>query len=351
LALALMAAVSSHYYALLAVIPLAIAEVWRTKAHRQIRWTVWIAFLSAGLPVLVSLPLIQASRTYAGTFWGKPSFQGVSDSYLLLLGSTVFCLAPLVALGSWVTVADVPGSGRILGRVPREEFIALAGLLALPVIGVGVTMVAVGAFAARYMLPATIGLAILAAIALHGLFRGRATLALATSFVLASSLLYVASMTISLDLQETHRQERLAAWIQLSGEKELPIVVAQPKAFLSLAHYAPPPLAGRLIFLGDAAEAKHYMRQDTAERGFAALRPWFPPTILTYADLRARSRRFLLLADWSDFGIRNWVLSRLLDDRAKVELVGRNRDVQLFLVEMPNGPAPAKPARTPNPAI
>jgi len=351
LALALVLAASSHYYALLAVVPLAIAEVSWTRTHDKVRWRVWLAFLAAALPVLFSLPLIQASRSYAGTFWGKPSFQGVSDSYLLLLGSSVFCLAPLVALGSWATVADEPGSRRRIGKVPREEFIALAGLLALPVIGVGVAMVVVGAFAARYMLPATLGLAVLATIALHGLFRGRATLALASSFVLAASLLYVASMTISLDKQERERQQGLTAWIQANEDQRLPVVVAQPKAFLSLAQYAPASLASRLIFLGDTAQADSYLHQDTAERGFAALKRWFPPTILTYADLRARNRSFLLLADWSDFGIRDWALSKLLDDRARMQLVGRNRDVQLFLVELPNGPATGRHPGPGNPAM
>jgi len=351
LGVALMAAVSSHYYALLAVIPLAAAEAWRTKAYREARARVWLAFLAAALPILTSLPLIQASRSYAGTFWGKPSFQGVSDSYLLLLGSSVFCLAPLVALGAWVTAGEVPRSGRLMGKVPREDFIALVGLLALPVIGVAVAMVTIGAFAARYMLPATIGLAILAAIALHGLFRGRASLALASSFMLAASLLYVASMTISLDLQETRKQERLAQWIELVGQKEEPVVVAQPKAFLSLSQYSPAALAGRLVFLGDTAQANHYMRQDTAERGFAALKPWFPPTILTYGELRARTSQFLLVADWSDFGIRNWAVSKLLDDRARLVLLGRNRDVQLFSVEMPDDSMAGRQPRAPNPAM
>jgi hypothetical protein len=351
LALALMTAVSSHYFALLAVIPLAIAEASRTRSRGEVRGRVWIAFLAAAVPVLLSFPLIQASRSYAGTFWGKPSFQGVSDSYLLLLGSSVFCLAPLVALGSWATVADEPGSRRRIGKVPTEEFVALAGLLALPVISVGVTMLVVGAFAARYMLPATLGLAMLAAIALHGLYRGRATLALASSFVLAASLLYVASMTISLDRQERERQQGLTAWIEEGGDPRLPVLVAQPKAFLSLSRYAPAPLAGRLIFLGDTAQANYYMRQDTAERGFAALKRWFPPTILTYAELRSRDRRFLLLTDWGDFGIRNWALSKLLDDRARIQLLGRNRDVQLFMVELPNDSSAGRPPWPPNPAM
>jgi hypothetical protein len=209
----------------------------------------------------------------------------------------------------------------------------------------------VGAFAARYMLPATLGLAMLAAIALHGLYRGRATLALASSFVLAASLLYVASMTISLDRQERERQQGLTAWIEEGGDPRLPVLVAQPKAFLSLSRYAPAPLAGRLIFLGDTAQANYYMRQDTAERGFAALKRWFPPTILTYAELRSRDRRFLLLTDWGDFGIRNWALSKLLDDRARIQLLGRNRDVQLFMVELPNDSSAGRPPWPPNPAM
>jgi hypothetical protein len=335
LAAALMAAVASHYYAVLVVVPLAAAEAWRTWTRRERRVAVWLAFAAPLVPLGLSLTLVRAGRSYADTFWGKPSFQGVGDSYLFLLSSAALALAPVVALGAWSAIG---ASAQPVRRVPirRDELVALLGLVGLPVLGVLVGKLATGAFAARYMLSAAVGLAILAAIALYGLFRGRAAPALAAAFMLAGSLLYVGTMWVSLDSQLARRQAALGEWIGAAGGDRLPIVVAQPNAFLTLAQYAPASVAERLVFIGDTTEAQRYLRQDTAERGFSDLARWFPPTVMSYAELRHRDREALLFTDWSDFGIRNWVVSRLLDDGGRIELVGRNRDAQLFHVWLPD---------------
>ncbi|MGN6390923.1 MAG: hypothetical protein ACTHM9_01570 [Gemmatimonadales bacterium] len=347
LAAALMAAVASHYYAVLVVAPFAVAEGWRTWTRGERRPIVWLAFAAALVPLGLSLSLVRAGRSYADTFWGKPSFQGVGDSYLFLLSSAALALAPVVALGAWSAIG---AKAEPVRRVPirRDELVALLGLVALPLLGVLVGKLATGAFAARYMLPAAVGLAILAAIALYGLFQGRAAPALSAAFMLAACLLYVGMMWVSLDHQSAQRQAALGRWIATAGHEELPIVVAQPNAFLSLAQYAPAPVAGRLVFLGDTTEAQRYLRQDTAERGFTDLAPWFPRTVLSYAALRRRNREALLFADWTDFGIRNWVVSRLLDDGARFELIGRNRDAQLFHVWLPDS---ARAGAVTNPAM
>jgi hypothetical protein len=335
LAAALMAAVASHYYAVLVVVPLAAAEAWRTWTRRERRVAVWVAFAAALVPLGLSLTLVRAGRGYADTFWGKPSFEGVGDSYLFLLSSAALALAPVVALGAWSAIG---ASAQPVRRVPirRDELVALLGLVALPVLGVLVGKLATGAFAARYMLSAAVGLAILAAIALYGLFRGRAAPALSAAFMLAGCLLYVGTMWVSLDSQLARRQAALGEWIGAVGHEDLPIVVAQPNAFLTLAQYAPASVAASLVFHGDTTEAQRYLRQDTAERGFSDLARWFPRTVMSYAELRQRNREALLFADWSDFGIRNWAVSRLLDDGGRIELVGRNRDAQVFHVWLPD---------------
>lgn len=349
LAAALMLAVSSHYYAVLVLTPLALAEAWRTWTRREIRPQVWFAFLAALIPLVLSSALMRAGQGYAATFWGKASFQGVGDSYLFLLGTAVLAVAPVVGLGAWSAIGGPEGSERPEPRVPirRDEVVALLGLLALPVLGVLVGKLATGAFAARYMLPAAVGLAILAAIALYGLFRGRPLPALAAAFMLAGCLLYVGTMWVSLDAQQAGRTRDVSTWLAAAGHDQLPIVVAQPNAFLVQGHYAPPALVRRLVFLGDTTEAQRYLHQDTAERGFAELAPWFPGMVMSYAELRRRHRELLVYADWSDFGIRNWAVSRMLDDGSRFELIGRNRDAQLFHVWLPGDSGAPRGAANP----
>ena len=71
------AAVASHYYAVLALAPLAGGELARTAARRKVDWPVWIAFSGALVPVGLFLKVVSAhtrtrgisgpSRT--GTWW------------------------------------------------------------------------------------------------------------------------------------------------------------------------------------------------------------------------------------------------------------------------------------------
>jgi hypothetical protein len=84
LAAAALLAVCSHYYAVLALFPIAVGEMALAVRARRMRWSVWLALASGGLPLVLSLPLLRAAHGYVPTFWGKPSTGSIADTYTFL---------------------------------------------------------------------------------------------------------------------------------------------------------------------------------------------------------------------------------------------------------------------------
>src|ERR1700712_4256491 len=64
LAVSLAAAVASHYYAGLVVLPLALGELIRARHTKKIDWPIWIAFTGTCVPILAFLGTIRSARGY-----------------------------------------------------------------------------------------------------------------------------------------------------------------------------------------------------------------------------------------------------------------------------------------------
>jgi 4-amino-4-deoxy-L-arabinose transferase-like glycosyltransferase len=110
---ALALATSSHYYAVLLVLPLGLGELARTLAARRIDMPVWVAFSGAIVPLAAFAPLLSASRGYAVDFWGRPSWQDPLRFFSFLLDPSV-------------TSPSVMSTGR-----PTDRGLILVGLVVL----------------------------------------------------------------------------------------------------------------------------------------------------------------------------------------------------------------------------
>ena len=99
LGISLMGAVSSHYYAGLAVVSLAAGEIVRSTVRRKIDYPVWIAFACTLLPVLVFLPTIRSAQGYSAHFWAIPVWSDAILFYPTELGLGVFPLLGLLVAG------------------------------------------------------------------------------------------------------------------------------------------------------------------------------------------------------------------------------------------------------------
>ncbi len=135
IAIALGAAISVHYNAVLLVIPILIGELAYTIRKRNIDWGVLIALCASGLPILFLLPHIHAIHVYSQSYWSHIAFSTLSDIYFTL--SAKFILLAMLggaAFGLWASLSRkrLRGINAEFGALPPHELAAAGGYLLLP---------------------------------------------------------------------------------------------------------------------------------------------------------------------------------------------------------------------------
>jgi Dolichyl-phosphate-mannose-protein mannosyltransferase len=235
LAVSFAAAVSSHYYAILLFFPLALGELARSLSRRRLDLPIWIAFGAPIIPLLLSLPLIEAGRTYADDFWAKPNWGSISKFYDFLLRPALLAMvAMLISSVLYSMTPPIRLNGRNEESPPFHEIVAAFGCVAMPVVGVILGIFITGAFAPRYALPSVMGFSILFAFAAYRLFDGRALLAVALALFLCGGFI----MRMVRNLEETTEASlnhvEIYRFLRSERESRLPIVVANAHPFMEL---------------------------------------------------------------------------------------------------------------------
>jgi len=339
LALSLAAALSSHYYGVFVVFPLALGEAMRTLKRHRVDAPVWAALGLAASPLLWHLPLIKQARAYSGAFWAPPIWLGIPDFYYNMLGSAVLpVVAMLFLAGIYATIFRpaalaqnhaARAQNQLTGVAPPLHEVAAAfGFVVIPIICVVLAKLVTGAFTDRYAIPAIIGLSILVAFIAAKLFDTTALMAAAVvvCFVGWFGVLELKAVrTVSDNWLNTTLQ-----LIESDSESGLPIVASDPHTFIELAHYAPPEIASRLVYLADPPTALRRIKYDSVERGMIdLLKPWFRLNVTDYKSYVASRPRFLV---YGSLGFLSWITPQLKEDGMRIELRGTSGSKFLFLV-------------------
>jgi hypothetical protein len=341
LAISLVAAVSSHYYAVLLFFPLAVGEVVRSLSRRRLDLPIWVAFGFAMTPLLLFLPLIERGWTYAAGFWAEPLWRSIPKFYYFLLTPA---LLPLVAI--LIFSAIYPTTHPVSRRnqesrltPPFHEIAAAFGFVAIPVVAVTLAIFVTGAFTDRYALPSVMGFSILIAFATYKLPDGRAFLGAALVLFLCGGFV----MNVAQNFQKTtnafRKHLKIYSFLRSESESRLPIVVSHPLTFMQLTYYAPPDIASRFVYLADPEASLLHMGNNTSERNLLELKPWFQLKVEGYTPYVASQRRFLV---YSNARLMNWLLSELKAADMRIELRSRNKDNLLFLVSPKDSPEDPK---------
>jgi len=269
LALFLALSVSTHYYAVLVIPCVAIAELTWTLLSRRIRWGVWAAFVVATIPFFLGLPiLLRVRNLFGATFWSKSDWSMVVTTYdgYLGLGSK---LALVVILFFAMLVAErLVHALRGREESPRNDFslpelVLIGGLCFYPALLVVVTKLLEGGYTTRYGWPALFGMVF----ALVFLFRASWVQSYAPQLLGAMLLvfLYQARSDVN-QLLGPRSPSMYEAWnkfVELTQtETDVPVVIGSPLSFLEAAQYSPPGLRPRLVQLVDATdEGTHLLAQ------------------------------------------------------------------------------------------
>ncbi len=288
------AALSSHYFGVLILAPLAVGELARWRASRSIDWPIVAGLVAAPLPLVLYIPLITAAGTYGQNAGAAPSIGALLFVYNALLTLSPLAFAALAVLSLWhfVSPASRADTGPIPEpRVPSHELAAVATLVLTPLIAI-LSGYVIGGFIDRYAIITVTGFALLFSYAV-------ALSSRRCSFIGVLSLVVVAGMFLSkehfaiirsLRGTESFRMPSIVA----SAVKEQVVVIESPVVYLQYQHYASREVAGRLYSVVDAEQSRRITGNPSPDIGLIALRKWAPIQSEDYDAFLAAQSEFLV---------------------------------------------------------
>lgn len=336
---ALLAALASHYYAVLLVIPLAVGEAMRVRRSR-LAAGVWVALLVPLALLAAWRPLIDVARLWSRGFWSRPGADAAFSVYRTLLTPLgepfALCLALVAIIAGLARTGWLPPPRTPRGRsgMPGHELAALATCAALPLVGLLMSVFITGVWHDRYVLPAVIGLAGLIAAGLHA----SGTLALRT---FAAGLLIALIAQSAARIFEFRDAPRLPASLTVlttPAVPSIPILVSDGLTFVELAQYAPAPLVARLVYGLKPPSVIARTGTDSENRALALLAKLRPSLHLERFEAFASRRPFAVI------GRPSWVFEELRARNLPLQLLARDGEIALFLVPQLTERFPVPPA-------
>lgn len=325
--LCLTAAISSHYYAVMALLPLAAGEMVRIKTRKKWDFKVLGALALSGIPILFGMAQFRMARTYAITFWWKPSILSFLTFYDFLVGPGQFVLVIGLLL---VAIMSIPQRWRSRVELPQNaptaaESVVATGFVLLPYVAILFAVVIGNAFAPRYVLPSVIGVATFLPIAAYTVSGGRKAIGAALAIVV---FLAFSVREISASRRFLNGREPLEAYNFLSDNTSgLPIVMVNPLEFIKVAHYGSAEWRRRAAYVVALSDSVRYGESDTADRALVLLRKVTPLNVFDYADFARAHPKFLV------FGADSWEIRYLSDHAADIRVVGKYGKNLLFEVQ------------------
>jgi hypothetical protein len=312
LSLAIAGMLLCHYYGALIYLPLGAGELMRARRTRRLDLALAAALALGAAPLVwLALAVLGAvhgsSQTWAAAylrqgieFWDTTLAQGAAY-FALLLG--------VLALAGRTGKKQVIDPG---GAVPDYEWVAAALFLALPLAAIVAALFVTHMFTPRYAIIGVAGVCLLIPM-LAAEFTGTRS---RTGVLMATVLAWAALVTLA---DHGGSADPFAGEPALNAALEQgPVVIADGQLFLQMWHYAPERLKPHILFLTDAAAALRYMGFNTIDSGVIPLRSYSTVQVLDYRTFAAANREFLVYRNLSR---PEWVLPRVLDDGASVEVL------------------------------
>lgn len=110
--LCMTAAISCHFYAAVAVLPLAAGELVRITTRKKPDFKVLGALALSGIPILFCLPQLRMAKTFAPAFFSKPSVISFLTFYDFVVGPGQFFLVIALVLAAIVSMAQRGRTGQ-----------------------------------------------------------------------------------------------------------------------------------------------------------------------------------------------------------------------------------------------
>jgi hypothetical protein len=333
LSIACACALSTHYYAVLILVPIGFAEAVRSLREKRIDWPIWAALALSLSPLPFFLPLIRAASHLSKVFWAGPHVGAPNDAYFETFGDQrPLAGAALFAVFFAAAIAYGAGVRRRADR-PWPDFseclpdVCLGiGFLMLPFPGIALALFT-HAFTPRYVIPMVLGIPLCFVYAAYigsGGSRTFGGIAMLSAAVMA--VLVVGAWQVKLNALMAAKQTVLDPEIV---NLQMPIVFSGATAYVEYDYYAPPALRPRLFYLTDPARTLAVLGSDSADRTTAALASVTGLQVVPYDGFVRQNPVFAVV----DTGLFPWVVPALVHDGATVTEIYAGRQAA-FRVEM-----------------
>lgn len=335
-AIALAAAVSFHYYAILVWPAIAVAEtvVW-LRSGRRFRVHTWAALFAGLAPFcFFGNTLVTLRRYYGQNFWAKPSATQIFSAHdALFSGSGHWGLTLVVGVSVLLAVqlfldrtGVLSSSGRrrelLYPAVPIHECVLAIVLLWLPSVAILAAKLSHGGMTTRYMMPAVLGGGLIVGYLsdrLLGVVRAVLLLVLLLNVGFSFAADVKTAMSGSPLRQRKARANELRTILAAVQKPHVPIVISSGLDYLPLAYYTPANNGRRLYALTDPAAAVVFCNTDSVDLSLRVLRRYYPLQVEDYAGFALRQREFLLVSSTGQ-GF-DWWPARLVHDGHVLRLV------------------------------
>ena len=268
----------------------------RTWTNKRVDIAIWAAFLLGLLPLLAFMPLMAACRTYAPTFWSKPSWRDALRSYSALCPESATMLMALLFLTvvanaiGWPAIAEeTPVGNRAV--FPPHDFVAAMALAAMPVFAVALAIIGKLGYTPRYAITTVIGVSLLAAATAHRLARGRTAPAIALSMATYVWYTYEHYNVIEISARASIASNSTGTTVPhdfRSGGRGRPSRSrCAARLYLESINGRPTRSDPRLVFVSG--------EMNTATRSLLALSRLRPLNVVSFASFLAAHKRFLLI--------------------------------------------------------
>jgi len=327
LALGVAGAVSSHYLAVLLLIPIGIGELVRTRINRRWDFPIWTAMLAGLTPLAAYLPAIRAMHAYVAGYWARPTFSSFRECYTTLFEPAYVPLLFVTIVG--LAMGSRRGAGRAAAATPLHESTAIAAFILLPVCQLALS-VFTGVLLARYTIGMVVGAAILCGI---GFYRpGRSFNSIGLVFSLCMFAVFARRELTNISPSESQKESILTPILTRTAATGLPVVVDNPILFLESQAKMDTGLNQRVWYLADQEESLRATGEDTEDVSLTRLQAWVPVHVVGLRQFLGSHRSFLLSQGGG--GGRRWLLPYLLSHGASVKVESIDGTLFIFRVDL-----------------
>lgn len=324
---ALVLALSVHYYSVFLFLPVAAGEIARWRKTRKLDLAVWGGLALAAATLLFYLPLIASARErYSEGFWSPVlPFADILGTYIVVLYPAVWALTAVVCLligGAIYRAVKKQGGAEQKPEplLPAHERVALLTAAAIPVFAVGAASLTTGVYVYRYGLGALIGICAGFGFALWHATRGRDSWRWAVVALLVGWFAFGGPRPgiegqgrTAMGGADPYGYEKFRDPVL---RQDVPIVVSSPVLFPEHYHYAPDWAKERLIYVADPAAAVRYRQTNTPDLNLIGVAPWSPLKVVPYDEFISRQPYFLIHE--RPFDRFAWLLERLREEKRGV---------------------------------